>query len=549
MHFLLHDLAAAVIAATLAGLAAHLLRQPVILGYLVAGAAVGPLGLNLVHDQQSIETLSELGLILLLFVIGLEMDLRALAGSGRQLLVAGFGQFPLSVALGCAGFAALGYGLVAPSAEGLYLALACSLSSTAIVVKLLADRVELDTSPGRITVGVLVVQDLFAILVLAFQPSLGHPAPGPIAWALFGGTVLVAGGWLATRFVVGPLFGSIHRSPELVVATAIGWCALGAAAAHGLGLSTAMGALVAGLALASSPYRLHVTAKTLPLRDFFLTLFFVSLGLRIPAPTVALAIPVTLATAFTVLSRFATIAPFLIATGAGRRTAFIASLNLAQVSEFSLVIVALGVHHQHIGADLEGVVVYALAVTALLSSYAIRWSHPLWLACDWTCGAIGLGRAHREHREEATCDRHAIAVLGVHRTARALIDRLAQDDPELLAQVLVVDFNLEVLRELKQRGIAGAFGDLASADTLHHAHLEHARVIVLTIPDMLLKGTDTRTLVATCRGIAPHAVIIAGADTPRQAEELERRGASIVVPAHDLLGDRFAALVRERLAS
>jgi Kef-type K+ transport system membrane component KefB len=540
MHGLLHDLGVAVLAATVLGLLAHVLRQPVILGYLVAGAIVGPLGLGWIHGADSIGTVSELGLILLLFVIGLEMDVRTLLASGRSLLVTGFAQFPLCVLLGIGGFAALGYGLSAPQADGLYLAIACALSSTAIVVKLLADQVELDTSAGRLTVGILVIQDLFAILVLAFQPTLGNPELTVIAKSLGGGAVLVIGGWAAGRWVLGRLFGLIHRSPELVAATALGWCAAGAGAANALGLSTAMGALVAGLALAAQPYRLHVTAKVLPLRDFFLTLFFVSLGLRIVAPTWELAGPVAAAVGVTVLSRFLTIHPLLLATGAGRRTAFLSSLHLAQVSEFSLVIVALGVGYGHVGKDLEGIVIYALAVTALLSSYAIRFSHPLWLGFDRLCAAVGLGRAADSHAGESTCEHHPIAILGVHRTARSLIDHLERRDPASLGRILVVDFNLATLRELQARGIAGSFGDLASLDTLHHAHLEHARTIILTIPDMLLKGTDTASLVAACRAIAPHATIIAAADTAAQAERLRERGATTVVEAHDLVGARFA---------
>jgi Kef-type K+ transport system membrane component KefB len=282
MHELLPDIGVAVLAATLLGLVAHWTRQPIILGYLVAGALIGPrLGFSLVHDQASIEVISEMGLILLLFIIGLEMNVKALLASGRQLLIAGFGQFPLCALLGVGLFAALGYGLKGQSSDGLYLALMCGLSSTAVVVKLLYDKGELDTLPGRMTLGVLVIQDVFAIFILAFQPNFANPGVGPVVKAVVGTVVLLAAGFALSKYVLRRVFASIARAPEMVVAVSIGWCAAVAGAAGAMGLSKEMGALVAGLSIAAFPYSIHVTAKTLPLRDFFLTLFFVSLGMQI----------------------------------------------------------------------------------------------------------------------------------------------------------------------------------------------------------------------------------------------------------------------------
>ncbi len=540
MHGLLPDIGIALIAATALGLASHWLRQPVILGYLIAGALVGPIGFGWVHDRNSIETIGEIGLVLLLFIIGLEMDLRQLAASGRQLLIAGLGQFPLSFVLGLLAFPLFGWALAAGGLrEGLYLALLTGLSSTAIVVKLLADKVELDTIAGRLTVGILVLQDVFAILVLAFQPNLSDPSLGPVLKALGGTIVLVVGGWLASRWVLGPVFHSISRTPELVVAVSIGWCAFTAAAASMLELSSSMGALVAGLALANTPFRIHVAAKTLPLRDFFLTLFFVALGMQIVRPTWALAGPVAAVVGFVVVSRFLTVYPLVAFTGGGRRTAFITSLNLAQVSEFSLVIAALGLTFRHISPDFMGVIIYAMAVTAVLSSYLIRFSHPLSTVWDRLLGHLGLGRSRDTDAAEGAADHRPIAVLGVHRTARAVLERLERDGR--LGEVLVVDFNTEVLNEWRAKGCTGVFGDLASLDTLHHAHLEHARVIVLSVPDMLLKGVDTLALVRSCRALSPHAVILAPADSAAQAESLRAAGADAVVLPHELLADRLVS--------
>jgi Kef-type K+ transport system membrane component KefB len=550
MHDLLPDIGVAVLAATLLGLVAHWTRQPIILGYLVAGALIGPkLGFQLVHEQESIEVISEMGLILLLFIIGLEMNVKALLASGRQLLVAGFGQFPLCALLGVGLFAALGYGLKGGQSDGLYLALMCGLSSTAVVVKLLYDKGELDTLPGRMTLGILVIQDIFAIFILAFQPNFANPSVGPVLKAVLGTVVLLAAGFLLSKYVLRWVFASIAKAPEMVVAVSIGWCAAVAGAAGWMGLSKEMGALVAGLSIAAFPYSIHVTAKTLPLRDFFLTLFFVSLGMQITAPQWSMVGQIALIVGFVIASRFLTIYPLLAVSGAGRRTAFITSLNLAQISEFSLVIASIGLaDYQHIGQSTVDVMIYAMAATAVLSSYAIRYNHSLYLAFEKLMARLGRPSADAKAADGSHKEHRPVALLGVHRTARALLNTLAEHSPELLKQVRAIDFNPETLRELRERGVEGSFGDLSSLDSLEHAHLHHCKLIVSTIPDMLLKGTDNQTLVKVLRALAPHAAIVAVADDARHEQVLRAEGAEYVINHHTLAAESIASMVKSAVA-
>ena len=548
MHGLLHDIGVAILAATGAGLLAHWLRQPIILGYLVAGALVGPkIGYGWVHDDQSIDIISEIGLILLLFIIGLELNLKALLASGRQLLLAGFGQFPLCVAMGLVLFGALGYGLTGQNADGLYLALICGLSSTAVVVKLLYDKGELDTLPGRTTLAVLVVQDIYAIFVLAFQPNFANPTAAPVLRAAAAAVALLAGGMLISRFVLKPVLASVAKAPEMVVAVSIGWCAAVAAVADAMHLSKEMGALIAGLSISAFPYSVHVTAKTLPLRDFFLTLFFVSLGMKLDAPRADMAGMVLLLVAFTAASRFLTIYPLLMISGAGRRTAFISSLNLAQISEFSLVIAGLGVAYQHVGQRTVALAIYAMAITSVISSYAIRYNHSLYLLWDRLLTA--LGRPASDRIPSAGGGEHKpVVILGFHRIAGALIDKLS-DRPELLGKIHVVDFNPETLERLAGLGISSTFGDISSRDTLEHAHLHGAQVILCTVPDMLLKGTDNQTLVKLCRSLAPGARIIATAHDSHHEQLLRKQGADEVLDPHRLAADRLVALLTGSSAS
>ncbi len=326
------------VAAVLA-FAANRLRQPLLLAYLLAGVLIGPrIGLRLVDDQKSIETVSEIGLILLLFIIGLELDLKKLLAAGKPVLVTGILQFPLCVALGLAFFSLFGSGADAGEFGLLYLAVCLAISSTLIVVKLLYDKFELDTLPGRITLGVLVVQDIWAIVVLGIQPDLLQPEFGMLLGSLVKGGLLVALSLLISKSVLPRLFQSVAKVPELVLVGSLAWCFIVCAAANAAGLSREMGALIAGVSISTFPYNMDVVAKVVSIRDFFVTLFFVALGMQIPMPTAQIVELALLAAAFLMASRFVVVFPILRALGLGHRASLLPSINLAQMSEFSMVI-------------------------------------------------------------------------------------------------------------------------------------------------------------------------------------------------------------------
>ncbi len=538
MHGLLYDIGIAVIASTVIGFLTHKLKQPIILGYLVTGAIVGPqIGLGLVTDAESIEIISEIGLILLLFIIGLEMNPQKLLSSGRQLIVTGIGQFVLCVLLGTAFFSLFNYGFQGENLEGLYLALLCALSSTAIVVKILYDKFESDTLHGRITLGILIIQDVWAILLLAMQPNLANPYLPAIAVAIIKTIFLVVAGLLFSRYVLKYIFESIVNAPEMVVLMSIGWCSFVAFSAGYLGLSKEMGALVAGIAISSYPYSIHVTAKTLPLRDFFLTLFFISLGMKMVEPTTEIIMMASVLVGFIFLSRFATVYPLLAVTGGGRRTSFITSLNLSQISEFSLVIAALGIGYGHVREELVALLIYAMAFSSIISSYAIKYNHQVFTFYDRAARALGLRPAQEADDASDGSIGHPIVILGFHRAARALVNRIKEHNPSMLQKILVIDFNTEILKEVNKEGMTGVFGDISSLDTLHHAHVDKAAMIVSTLPDLLLKGTSNKQIVKLCRMLTTTAVIVATADTTAQADELRSAGATEIIFPYEMVGE------------
>lgn len=414
MHGILPEIGIAILVATALGFVFQIFRQPVILGYLVAGALIGPeIGFKLVSDPANIEVISEIGLILLLFIIGLELNPAKLLSSGRKLIYAGIGQFILCVLIGLGFFVLLGYPLGGGRIDALYLSLFCALSSTAIVVKLLYDKFELDTLPGRISLGILIFQDLWAILILALQPNFTNPQLNLVVLALVKGILLLGAGFLLSRYVLRWIFARIDKTPEMVVAMSIAWCTFMAGLGSWIGMSMEMGALIAGAAIASFPYGVHITAKVLPLRDFFLTLFFLSIGMKIPFPDVTTLTMAFLIVLFVIVSRFLTIYPILSLSGSGRRTSFITSLNLAQISEFSLVIAALGVSYGHIQQSLMSLIIYAMAITSVLSSYFIKGNHQLYLVFDRVLTRLGFPSKASQHVDDREAvDNYPIVLLG-----------------------------------------------------------------------------------------------------------------------------------------
>lgn len=550
MHHLIQDIGIAVIAAMGVGFIFHLLKQPVILGYLVAGALIGPeMGLKLISEPDSIEVISEIGLILLLFIIGLEINPPKFLTSGKSLIIAGIGQFFLTVLIGIGFFLLLGFGLGEGNIDALYLAIFCGISSTAIVVKLLYDKFELDTMAGRLSLGILIFQDIWAILILAFQPNFTDPQLIFVAMALGKGVILLLAAWLLSKYVIRWIFEKISKTPELVVAMAIAWCGLVTTGAEALGLSKEMGALIAGVSISTFPYSIHVTAKVLPLRDFFLTLFFLSLGMRIPIPEGDMIKMMFIIAAFAILTRFIIIYPLLSLSGSGRRTSFITSLNLSQISEFSLVIGALGVTYGHIEVKLLSTIIYAMALTSVLSTYFIKGNHAVYQVFDNLVSKMGFPQKLCTSNEaEEPKKRFPVVVLGYHRGAAAMIKEIEQTSKDLLSSILVIDFNLEVLKEINSKGMHGVFGDISSLDTLEHTHLEDAQVIVSTIPDMLLKGTNNVNLVQKCRSLNPNAIIVATADSPRSVEQLKVAGANEVILPYTMVGEKVANLVKQAMS-
>jgi Kef-type K+ transport system membrane component KefB len=541
----LADLAICVGAGWVAGFTAHRLRQPIILGYLVAGYLVGPQGFGLVGDPQGITGVAEIGLALLLFLVGLEMDLKRLMGMGRTVLYTA----PIQV-VGCTAlawlafhFAGVGQGAAAGKLDAFYLAFAAALSSTVIGVKLLQDKLELGTLAGRITVGVLVFQDIAAIVFVGLQPTLLSPQLPAIALTLTKIVALIALALLASRYVLPVLFRAVAMRPELVVLGALAWCFALAGVASGLGLSKELGALSAGMAISTFPYALDVEAKVASLRDFFVTLFFVTLGIAMPQPEAGLLSAALLIVLVVLASRALTVFVPVYLTGCGSRAGVVASLNLAQISELSIVLVALGQPLGHVGSAVGGPLLYAFIVLAILSSYGINGSDAIYRWFAPLLRRLRLREGPRQEAEPEHAARGDIFVLGFYRLASSLLEEIVRTEPDWLARLTIVDFNPNAYSALRERGVRVLYGDISQRDTLERVGVQHARLVLCTVSDLFLKGINQERLIRNVRALNPDVRIVSIAETIEQQQLLRDAGADyVIVPRLLAAADCFAAI-------
>jgi len=527
-HGLVTDIAICIIAAWILAVLSQVARQPVLLAYLVAGFIIGPHGFEWITNIQNIRTISEIGLSLLLFMIGLEIDLKKMLSAGRVIMLTAAAQI-----LGCVLLGWIVFGLIGPAEnrlEALYLGVAAAMSSTVIIVKILYDKRELETLAGRITLGVLVLQDVFVILFLAIQPNLKNPAIGTLMHAFGNVILLLSVAFLASRYVLPPVFRAVARLPELVLVGALAWCLALAGFAGWLGLSTAMGALIAGVMVSTFPYTLDVVAKVTSIRDFFVTLFFVGLGMEIPMPTWSYVLWTVFFCLFLVGSRLLTVFPALYSMRQGYRISLLPAINLCQMSELSLVLLALGKANGDVSDNIIGIAAFSFALLAVDSTYAIfKNDYILQKTIPWL-NKIGFRDLDQAAPTDGIGEKpKRICLLGFSWTASSLIEEISRDQSALLPDIVVVDFNPQVYEQLRKRGVQVIYGDITQRDVVHHAGVAECEIIICSLPNMVLKGADNLKMLRQLRELNLEAKIIVHAELLADIPVLYAAGASFVI--------------------
>ena len=479
------EIAAVLAIAAGIGALALWLRQPLIIAFIFAGILLGPAGLDWVHAPDQVALFAKLGIGLLLFVVGLKLDPRLIRSVGPVAMVAGLGQMAMTAALGY--FIALALGMTPMSA--FYVAAALTFSSTIIIVKLLSDKREIDALHGRIALGILITQDIVVIVLMIGLTAYGVET----AESHFGKQMLevIAKGVgflalvvIATRYLLPGLLRSLARWPELLTLFAIAWAIGLASLGTGLGFSKEVGAFVAGVALAATPYRAILAARLVSLRDFLLLFFFIDLGVHIDMDHLAAAVGPAILLSVIVLAG----KPIMIMTLVGRmgyakRTAATTGLAMGQISEFSLILAALGLSLGHIDKATMGLITLVGLITIGLSTYMILYDR--WLY-ERLAPALRFLKPNTPHPDRPLSDSKSATtspidtiVFGLGRYGSNLVQELQRRG----RAVLGVDFDPERVRLWNQGGLATLYGDLEDTELFHALPLADAQWVVSTIPE------------------------------------------------------------------
>jgi len=547
MPSLVHDIGLSLLTAGALGVLFTRLKIPSIAAFLLAGVIIGPLGLKQVTDPENVDTIAQLGFILLLFLIGLEIDVKKILASGKSIILSGLLQFPLTVLFGLAAvkvllFFGVGGSLLSDSPHAaLYIGVIVACSSTLLVVKLFQENFELDTVPGRLSLGVLIFQDIWVIIAILIQPNLQNPELGMIAMSFLGILLLGLFTVIVALSVVGRAFVWIAKTPEMTLMGALAWCFIVVfvgvnldnifEATYGknyhMAVGPGMAALIAGASIANLPSSTEIITKVATVKDFFVTLFFVALGISIPMPEGLNVLVVAVAiAAIAIVARQLVFFPLFYFTGVDQRNAEVSSVRLAQISEFGLVLSFLGVKFGHLSPGLTSSVIFAFIITALATPLLYVRAYDIHKKLEKVLAAVGFKVPPEVTHEHGGT--YKLALLGFHRDASSLLYNLSQSDPDLLKQTLIIDFNVALHGAIRETGANVKYGDLANPETLHHVGLDRCQVIVCTIPDDLLRGIDNRSLVHVVREMAPHAAIIANAIAIDQIHEVYEAGADYV---------------------
>lgn len=544
------EVAALLVMSAVIGLLGILLRQPLIVSFIAVGLIAGPSALDVVHSDEQISLLSELGIAVLLFLVGIKLDVKLIRSLGAVALLTGFGQVAFTSIFGYLIGLALGLGHV----TSLYVAVALTFSSTIIIVKLLSDKREIDSLHGQIALGFLIVQDLVVVLAMIVLSAIGIGAAaedadghggGSVLTALALGLAMVALVVLFVRYLANPLTERLARAPELLVIFAIAMAAMFAAIGDFVGLGKEVGGLLAGVALASTPYRETIAARLAPLRDFLLLFFFIALGSALDLSLLgAHVIGAFVFSLFVLVGNPLIVLAIMGAMGYRKRTGFLAGLTVAQISEFSLIFVAMGVSLGHAQGDALGLVTMVGLVTIAASTYMITYSHQLYAIIEPLLGIFERKNTPREP-SEAGAHRdggYTVIVFGLGRFGTAIGMRLKKRG----IRVLGVDFNPLALRRWRELGIETEFGDATDPEFVAELPLSRAEWIVSTVPihPTGLSHEDTRTtLIQLTRTSGFRGRIAVASHHSRDTEELVAAGADMVLEPFQDAADRAVDLL------
>lgn len=522
------ELAVLLLLAAIIGGFSRLLRQPLIVAFIALGILVGPSVLDLLHSEDYIHLLADVGIAILLFVVGLKLDVSLIRTTGGVALSTGLGQVIFTSLFGYGIALALGFGFMA----ALYIAVALTFSSTIIIVKLLSDKKEIDALHGQIAIGFLIVQDLVVILVMIVLSALGQ-GEGVTLWQAIGGVglkglLLLVFVGLMMRFVLPRLTDYLASSQELLVLFAIAWAVALAAGSEMMNFSREVGAFLAGVALASTHYREVISARLVTIRDFLLLFFFIHLGSQLDLSLLGAQVwSALLLSVFVLVGNPLIVMVIMGLMGYRKRTGFLAGLTVAQISEFSLIFAALGLSLGHIGEGVVGLITLVGLITIALSTYMIIYSHQLFEFLSPLLDVFERTLPHREAEQRRNRARKYDAIVfGLGRYGGNVVRQLKKQD----LTVLGVDFDPKMVEQYRREGIEIQYGDLEDPDLPEQLPLTHARYVISTVPDFEVN----RSLLKCMKAAGFSGKVVVTAHHSAVAGRLQALGADqVLLPFED----------------
>ncbi len=526
-----------ILSATVVATILRVLRQPIIVSYILTGLLVGPGMLGLVQSGELIEGFSVFGISLLLFIVGLNLSPLVIREVGKVSLIAGVLQMSITTAGGFILSILFGFSYI----ESLYIGIALAFSSTIIILKILTDKGELAKLHAKIIIGTLLVQDLFAAIILviigsfADKSALENGAMSVLGLLVLKGVLIAALLYFASKYVLPKVFGFFASSQEFLFLIALSWAMGLALLFKTLGFSIEIGALVAGISISVLPYNLEIASKLKPLRDFFLILFFVSLGIKFSFNELApLAMQIAFFSIFVIVGNPIIMFFIMGKRGFSKRTTFLSGLSMAQVSEFSLIMIALGVKVGHIGSQISLVVTAVAFITIAVSSYLIAYSDYLY---PYARKYMRFFVKKSEEAKNLSISVPEIVLFGANRIGYSFLDAFKKMDKKFI----VVDYDPDIISIVAETGGEIKYGDAEDSEFLDELNLDKARMIISTIPDF----DANKMIINKVKSINHKVIILAVSHSIKEAFQLYEMGVDYVIMPHFLGGEFASKLVEE----
>ena len=510
------------------------IRQPLILGYILAGLLVGPAVFDLIHSEQLFKVFSSIGIALLLFIIGLGMNIAELRRLGRAVFLVAFALFLIIPMVGFSTSSLFGF----TSTEAYIVGLALFFSSTIIIVKILSDKKEQNRLHGQIAIGVILLDDVvatFALLFVAANSTGGGLQPYDIAFLVAKGAALLGFLYFMGRHVLPKVSRYMAESQEQLFLFAIAW-GFGVATLFEIaGFSLEVGALFSGVALATSPYVQEIASRLRPLRDFFVVIFFISLGESLTVVNISAAlIPAIILSIIVLIMKPVIVTTLLGLLGYTKRVSFKAGINLSQISEFSVVLMVLAVSTGLVRDHIGSIITLVAIITIATSTYLMQYDDRLYEYFD----RIKLHMFEKDavYHEKRKASGYPIVLLGYQHGGHEFVKTFKQ----MHRKFLVVDYDPDVIELMEQQKIDYLYGDVTDRELLNEANIDNARLIVSTISD----HPTNVFLVNFIESINPSAVFICHANNIGEATELYDLGASYVMIPHYIGSEKIGSFIR-----